>query len=62
MMIIENKYNIGEIVYLITDPEQHKRIVTEIRIRKGSISYELGFSDGGCISDEFEISTEKVIV
>lgn len=62
MMIIENKFNIGETVYLITDPDQHKRIVTEIRVRRGCVLYEVGFSDGSCISEEFEITKEKVIV
>jgi hypothetical protein len=42
MMTIKNLYDIGEILYLKTDPEQREMIVTAIIIRpEGLIKYEL---------------------
>jgi hypothetical protein len=32
MMIIENKFNFGDIVYLKTDPDQRARIVTTFSV------------------------------
>ena len=38
----KNKYNLGDIVYLITDVEQIERMVTEVKfIIGGSIIYTL---------------------
>ena len=57
MMVVKNKYEIEEFAYLVTDPEQHKRIVTRIIISKCGIVYELCF--GAAVSEhyDFEIST-----
>ncbi len=59
MMIIENKYEIGQKVYLVTDTEQHERLVTAIRVMPGSLIYQTCF--GTIISEhyDFEISAEK---
>ncbi len=59
MIILDNKFDIGQIVYLRTDIEQLQRIVTAIKFcGDGSIFYEL--SCGREISDhyDFEISDQ----
>ncbi len=41
-MLLNNKYCPGEIVFLLTDPVQHPRMVTEIRVyTTGDIVYVL---------------------
>lgn len=60
-MIIESKYDIGEIVYLKTDKEQSERIITAIMWTEG-IRYEL---KSGIVSNwhyEFEITVEKNVL
>jgi hypothetical protein len=58
MMMIDNEFNIGEVVYLKTDPEQFPRIVTGLSVRTTIVSYELSL--GECLSChyDFEISRE----
>lgn len=63
MMIIENKHEIGDTVYLVTDEDQKKRIVVSIWVKPGNnILYEL--SQGNCSSYhyEFELSAEKDVL
>jgi hypothetical protein len=62
MMIVDNKFEIAQIVYLITDNEQLPRIVTAITIRQLGLVYEL--SQGASTSSHFdyEISTEKELI
>jgi hypothetical protein len=38
-MNINNKFNLGEIVYLITDEDQKERMVTGIQVRPNGICY-----------------------
>lgn len=60
MMIIENKYDFGQTVYLVTDDEQRSRLVTGFRICNHSeIIYYLSY--GTIVSEhyDFEISSEK---
>jgi hypothetical protein len=61
-MILENKFEIGEIVYLITDPDQKKRIVTSIQITPGNIKYHLSQCDNDFWAEEFEISRDRDLV
>ena len=59
MMLIENKFDLGQLVYLKTDYDQSPRFVTAINIRPGRIIYGLV---GGTVEswhDDFEISLEK---
>lgn len=63
MMVIDNKYSIGEVVYLITDDEQLPRMVSAISVRSGGyICYELmqGTTDSWHI--EAEMSRKKQLV
>jgi len=60
MLIIENKFDLGELVYLKTDEDQKQRMVTRITIGlDGSIIYYLTL--GTLISEHYEkeISAEK---
>jgi hypothetical protein len=60
MMVIDNKYGHGDIVYLITDPEQMARVVTAFTICANScIVYEL--TCGTVVSKhyDFEMSLNK---
>ena len=59
MIPIDNKYNIGETVYLKTDPEQLERLVIAITINPHGLIYKL--SCGNTFNDfyDVEISREK---
>jgi hypothetical protein len=62
-MVIDNKFNIGQIVFLQTDPDQDKRIVTAISVRSGGyVAYELSFGPETSWHIECEISTQKVVI
>ncbi|WP_299116938.1 hypothetical protein [uncultured Winogradskyella sp.] len=57
-MVIDDKYKIGQLVYLTTDEDQLKRIVTGIIIRSGNLEeYEL--TCGMDISRHVEIEITK---
>jgi len=58
MMIIDNKFEIGQIVYLKTCKEQTERIITAICVKSfGYILYLLS-----CGAQEIEISSEKNVL
>ena len=60
-ILIENSFNIGEIVYLRHDIEQLPRMIVGININKYNILYEL--ISGTVVSNhlDFEMSIEKVV-
>jgi len=62
MMLIDNKFNLGEIVFLKTDEEQHERIITGITISHKGISYELCQGTSSCWHYDFEISATKDVL
>jgi len=60
MLIVRNKFELTNIVYLITDSQQLKRIVTGIIIRANDvIMYELSCGTDSSWHHEFELSAEK---
>jgi hypothetical protein len=61
-MTINNKHNIGDIVYLITDEQQRQRIVTGIVIRPTAVMYHLACGDDESGHYDIEISTTKNIL
>jgi len=61
-MLIDNKYNIGDKVYLETDAEQKYRIVTGISIRANSITYALCCDVTESWHYDFEIIEEKDVL
>ena len=57
MMVVESKYNPKEIVFLLTDPLQQPRMVTELRIyTTGDIVYVLTSGTQHTLHREPEIS------
>ncbi len=59
-MLIKDEFKHGQVVFLKTDPDQSKRIVTAIHVYKaGELTYTLNC--GTTTSDHygFEISKEK---
>jgi len=59
MVVIDNRYELGEIVYLVTDPEQRKRLITGIKVCVDkSILYELICGTFQSYHYEAELSTE----
>jgi len=61
-MLIENKFNIGDEVYLKTDVDQNCRLVTGLSIRLTSISYALSFGVTESTHYDFEITVEKDVL
>lgn len=61
-MIINNKYDIGQIVFLITDPEQLPRIVTRLIVNMNTVLYDLSCGMEMSAHYDFEMSEEKTIV
>lgn len=59
MMIIDNKFNIGDIVYLKTDMEQRERMVTCISIRPTGISYAISCDTEESWHYDIELSTVR---
>lgn len=59
MRVIENDYEIGNEVYLKTDPDQNFRIVTGFLIRQNGISYELSCGTESTWHYEYEINKNK---
>lgn len=59
-MNINNKFELEEIVFLITDTEQKERIVTGLKISKNNIVYYLSCGTEETIHYEFEIASDKV--
>lgn len=62
MMLIDNKYNIKDEVYLKTDSDQRKRIVTSIIIKSDGIMYELVCGENSGWHYDFEITMEKDVI
>ncbi len=61
-MIIENKFNIGETVYLVTDEDQKPRIVTGISVTVNGLRYNLVNGITDTYHYELEMSSEKNIL
>lgn len=60
-MIVDTIYDIGDMVYLKTDPEQKKRIVTAIIIRgeRRQLAYECFVGGAATWHYAMEMSDEK---
>lgn len=62
-IIVDNKFDHGEIVYLKTDREQLPRLVSCIKVYvQGEVMYELISGTLSSVHYEFEISKEKNLV
>ena len=51
-------FNIGDYVYLKTDVDQHKRIVTGYTVRFNEVTYLLNLGEDESTHYELEISSE----
>ena len=60
-MVIDNKYEIGQTVFLITDEDQKPRLVVAIKVCPGEIVYEVINGTLTSYHYDFEMSKEKVI-
>lgn len=61
-MMIETKYDLQQIVFLQTDPDQHKRMVIGISVKPHGVLYELGLGSHSSYHYEIEISEEVNIL
>ena len=61
-MVIDNKFNIRDKVFLDTDTDQNERVVTGIIIRETRITYGLSCGTNESWHDDFEITTEKNVL
>lgn len=55
---VDIDFEIEQVVYLKTDPNQFRRIITAIHLRKGRVTYGLSFAGSETWHDGFELSTE----
>lgn len=62
MMIIDNKFEIGQKVFLITDPEQKPRLVTGLTITPHNITYQLSSGSENSYHYDFEMSEEANVL
>lgn len=62
MNVVDSKYEIGQSVYLKTDPSQLERLVFCIRVYKNELLYELACGVTTSNHYDFEITTEKDVV
>lgn len=60
-MRIETAFDIGEIVFLITDEEQAERMVTRIYVNPNGVCYELSYGMATSTHFEMEMSRSKDI-
>jgi hypothetical protein len=62
MMLIESKYNIGQIIFLKTDPEQKERMLTQISITSEGMRYCLSCGTSDSWHYEIEILAERDVL
>lgn len=59
MMVIDNKFELGETVYLKTDTEQCPRMVITIAVRpSNALAYSLSCGTDSSIHYDFEMTRE----
>lgn len=62
-MVIDNKFEIGDTVYLVTDTEQHPGLIISIKIFKGGeYLYEVIRGTVSSMHYDFELSTQKNVL
>ena len=59
-MTIKPIFEIGQTVYVVTDPDQYARIVTGYTVRKNLIYYLVSFVDNEKQFEDYELTTEKI--
>ena len=61
-MTINNIYNFGDIVYIISDTDQQKRMVTAIQVSPGEVIYRLSCGTENSWHYDFEVTREKSVI
>lgn len=62
MMLIDEKFAIGQTVFLHTDPDQFPRIVTGYVVRpQGIIEYKLSSGESETVHFDIEISVDQSV-
>ena len=61
-MVIKTIFNIGDIVYLKTDPDQYERIIVGFEITTRGLMYILNYISSQSYHYEFEITGNKNIL
>ena len=61
-MLVDNKFNIEQVVYLKTDEEQLPRIVYSVQILKDGLMYQLSCGVVSSWHADFEIAAEKDVL
>jgi len=61
-MEINNLFNINEIVFLRTDPDQFERLVTAFQVEHNKIEYRISMGANFSWHSDYELSTEKSTV
>lgn len=61
MINIDNKYNIGDVVYLITDRECSPRMIFAIIVYKYELTYKLCCGTLNSDRYDFELTSEKPV-
>lgn len=62
-MVIDPKYEIGELVYLQTCPDQYQRLVIAYIVTgSGEVQYQLALGEMITEHFEFELSKEKTFI
>ena len=61
MIVLNNKFNIADLVYLKTDPEQYEWIVVQIVVMlNNQYKYVCRLAEMTCDFEEFEMTAEKI--
>lgn len=61
-MLIDNMFELGSVVYLISEPEQYARLITDIKIGiDGSLLYYCSLGVETTQHYELELTSEKAL-
>lgn len=61
-MILENAFDIGDVIYLKTDVEQEARIVTSIIVGPAGLIYDVNCGTESSRHFDFEMTKERDMV
>lgn len=62
MMVIDEKFTLGQVVYLKIDPEQRALLVVSISIRPGHLAYVLSSGDETIIAYDIELTETRNVL
>jgi hypothetical protein len=62
MMVVDNVFELGDVVYIKTDTEQKPRMVTCLLVKPIGITYELSCGEAVSIHYDIELSLVRNII